>query len=194
MPRFSIPPHAQVRLHSPHLPAPPPPQVVSCEMIEAVGHEHLQAYFRTLGAMLRPGGKCVIQVGSGRGCLQAWPDLPVALPPRWLPTSVPPQANSGGTDAHIPLPHHHFAAPCRTVPCRSSPSRMSGTRRTASLPTSSGSTSSPVGAWLAAEVVGVRAGGFAGWTAAPRLRLDTHSRLPPHVLSRLQAATCPAWA
>ncbi|PSC74866.1 cyclopropane-fatty-acyl-phospholipid synthase [Micractinium conductrix] len=37
-------------------------KVVSCEMIEAVGHEHLQAYFRTLGAMLRPGGKCVIQV------------------------------------------------------------------------------------------------------------------------------------
>lgn len=38
-------------------------QVVSCEMIEAVGHEHMQAYFQTLGAMLRPGGKCVIQVG-----------------------------------------------------------------------------------------------------------------------------------
>ncbi|KAL4447595.1 hypothetical protein ABPG75_004814 [Micractinium tetrahymenae] len=37
-------------------------KVVSCEMIEAVGHEHLQAYFRTLGAMLKPGGKCVIQV------------------------------------------------------------------------------------------------------------------------------------
>jgi hypothetical protein len=32
-------------------------------MIEAVGHEHMQAYFQTLGAMLRPGGKCVIQVG-----------------------------------------------------------------------------------------------------------------------------------
>ena len=43
----------------------PVPQVVSCEMIEAVGHEHLQAYFRTLGAMLRPGGKCVIQVRRG---------------------------------------------------------------------------------------------------------------------------------
>ncbi|KAL4856846.1 Tuberculostearic acid methyltransferase UfaA1 [Chlorella vulgaris] len=37
-------------------------KVVSCEMIEAVGHEHMQAYFQTLGAMLRPGGKCVIQV------------------------------------------------------------------------------------------------------------------------------------
>jgi cyclopropane fatty-acyl-phospholipid synthase-like methyltransferase len=31
-------------------------------MIEAVGHEHMQAYFRTLGAMLKPGGKCVLQV------------------------------------------------------------------------------------------------------------------------------------
>jgi cyclopropane fatty-acyl-phospholipid synthase-like methyltransferase len=34
-------------------------------MIEAVGHEHLQAYFRTLGAMLRRGGKCVVQVRAG---------------------------------------------------------------------------------------------------------------------------------
>lgn len=37
-------------------------QVVSCEMIEAVGHEHLEAYFRMLGAMAKPGGTVVIQV------------------------------------------------------------------------------------------------------------------------------------
>ena len=56
--------------HTPFfLPSFPPthPQVVSCEMIEAVGHEHLQAYFRTLGAMVRPGGKVVIQVSERCG-------------------------------------------------------------------------------------------------------------------------------
>ena len=37
-------------------------RVVSCEMIEAVGQEHLVAYFRTLGSMLRPGGTAVLQV------------------------------------------------------------------------------------------------------------------------------------
>jgi cyclopropane fatty-acyl-phospholipid synthase-like methyltransferase/predicted NAD/FAD-binding protein len=37
-------------------------RVVSCEMIEAVGHEHLEAYFRTVGAVLKPGGRAVIQV------------------------------------------------------------------------------------------------------------------------------------
>ena len=37
-------------------------RVVSCEMIEAVGHEHLRAYFMTIGAALKPGGRAVIQV------------------------------------------------------------------------------------------------------------------------------------
>ena len=37
-------------------------RVVSCEMIEAVGHEHLPAYFATLGAAVKPGGKVVLQV------------------------------------------------------------------------------------------------------------------------------------
>ncbi|KAL4529917.1 hypothetical protein Ndes2526A_g04660 [Nannochloris sp. 'desiccata'] len=37
-------------------------RVVSCEMIEAVGHEHLRAYFMTVGAALKPGGRAVIQV------------------------------------------------------------------------------------------------------------------------------------
>ena len=37
-------------------------KVLSCEMIEAVGQEHLVSYFRTIGAMLRPGGTAVIQV------------------------------------------------------------------------------------------------------------------------------------
>ena len=41
-------------------------------MIEAVGHEHMQAYFRTLGAMVKPGGRVVIQVGApGRGAAAA---------------------------------------------------------------------------------------------------------------------------
>jgi cyclopropane fatty-acyl-phospholipid synthase-like methyltransferase len=35
--------------------------VVSVEMIEAVGHEHLQPYFRTIGTMLKPGGRAVLQ-------------------------------------------------------------------------------------------------------------------------------------
>jgi cyclopropane-fatty-acyl-phospholipid synthase len=37
-------------------------RVVSCEMIEAVGHEHLGAYFATIGAALKPGGRAVLQV------------------------------------------------------------------------------------------------------------------------------------
>lgn len=36
--------------------------VLSCEMIEAVGHEHLDTYFAQIGSMLKPGGKAVIQV------------------------------------------------------------------------------------------------------------------------------------
>ncbi len=30
-------------------------------MIEAVGHEHLGSYFATIGKMLKPGGRAVIQ-------------------------------------------------------------------------------------------------------------------------------------
>ena len=37
-------------------------KVVSCEMIEAVGHEHLACYFATINAMLKPGGRAAIQV------------------------------------------------------------------------------------------------------------------------------------
>ena len=36
-------------------------RVVSCEMIEAVGHEYLESYFQTIGRMLRPGGQACIQ-------------------------------------------------------------------------------------------------------------------------------------
>lgn len=39
-------------------------RVISCEMIEAVGHEHLDAYFATVGAALKPGGKAVLQIIS----------------------------------------------------------------------------------------------------------------------------------
>eukprot|EP00882_Tetradesmus_deserticola_P023987 GHRQ01026190.1.p2 GENE.GHRQ01026190.1~~GHRQ01026190.1.p2 ORF type:complete len:140 (-),score=38.75 GHRQ01026190.1:155-574(-) len=39
-------------------------KVVSIEMIEAVGHEHLVSYFATINAALKPGGKAVIQVRS----------------------------------------------------------------------------------------------------------------------------------
>jgi cyclopropane fatty-acyl-phospholipid synthase-like methyltransferase len=39
-------------------------KVVSIEMIEAVGHEHLGSYFATINAALKPGGKAVIQVGG----------------------------------------------------------------------------------------------------------------------------------
>eukprot|EP00879_Flechtneria_rotunda_P033158 GHRR01036696.1.p1 GENE.GHRR01036696.1~~GHRR01036696.1.p1 ORF type:complete len:424 (+),score=170.94 GHRR01036696.1:203-1474(+) len=37
-------------------------KVVSIEMIEAVGHEHLVSYFATISAALKPAGKAVIQV------------------------------------------------------------------------------------------------------------------------------------
>jgi cyclopropane-fatty-acyl-phospholipid synthase len=36
-------------------------RLVSIEMIEAVGADHLPAYFRQLGALLRPGGRAVLQ-------------------------------------------------------------------------------------------------------------------------------------
>ncbi|GFR51020.1 hypothetical protein Agub_g13347 [Astrephomene gubernaculifera] len=35
--------------------------VVSVEMIEAVGHEHLRPYFAVIGTMLKPGGRAVLQ-------------------------------------------------------------------------------------------------------------------------------------
>mmetsp|Transcript_4016 Transcript_4016/g.5348 ORF Transcript_4016/g.5348 Transcript_4016/m.5348 type:complete len:1587 (+) Transcript_4016:149-4909(+) len=41
-------------------------RVVSIEMIEAVGHEHLPEYFEVINRMLRPGGKACIQAISIR--------------------------------------------------------------------------------------------------------------------------------
>ncbi|KAK9804082.1 hypothetical protein WJX73_004574 [Symbiochloris irregularis] len=38
--------------------------VVSCEMIEAVGQEHLWSYFQAIGRLLKPGGKAAIQAIS----------------------------------------------------------------------------------------------------------------------------------
>jgi cyclopropane fatty-acyl-phospholipid synthase-like methyltransferase len=39
-------------------------RIVSCEMLEAVGHEHLPQYFRVVGRLLKPGGRAVVQVIS----------------------------------------------------------------------------------------------------------------------------------
>ena len=36
--------------------------VVSCEMIEAVGQEHLAGFFQAIGRLVRPGGSAVVQV------------------------------------------------------------------------------------------------------------------------------------
>lgn len=36
--------------------------LISCEMIEAVGHEHLTDFFAALGRLLKPGGRAVVQV------------------------------------------------------------------------------------------------------------------------------------
>jgi cyclopropane-fatty-acyl-phospholipid synthase len=36
--------------------------IVSCEMLEAVGHEFLPAFFRRMEALLKPGGRLVLQV------------------------------------------------------------------------------------------------------------------------------------
>lgn len=36
--------------------------VVSCEMIEAVGHEHLPTYFDVIGQAVKPGGLFAMQV------------------------------------------------------------------------------------------------------------------------------------
>lgn len=35
--------------------------IVSCEMVEAVGAEYLDVYFETIGRLLKPGGRCVLQ-------------------------------------------------------------------------------------------------------------------------------------
>ena len=40
-------------------------RVVSCEMIEAVGHEHLVSFFQCIGRQLKQGGMAVIQVTLG---------------------------------------------------------------------------------------------------------------------------------
>lgn len=50
-------------------------KVVSIEMIEAVGHEHLHSYFATINAALKPGGKAVIQVRQNAA---TGPALPLA--------------------------------------------------------------------------------------------------------------------
>jgi cyclopropane fatty-acyl-phospholipid synthase-like methyltransferase len=39
-------------------------KVISIEMIEAVGHEHLPGFFRVVSDALKPGGKAAIQVRS----------------------------------------------------------------------------------------------------------------------------------
>lgn len=36
-------------------------KAVSCEMIEAVGHEHFPGYFSMLDTMIKPGGRVAIQ-------------------------------------------------------------------------------------------------------------------------------------
>ena len=43
-------------------------QVISCEMVEAVGHENLLCYFAAIARALRPGGLAVIQVGAALAC------------------------------------------------------------------------------------------------------------------------------
>ena len=45
--------------------------VLSCEMIEAVGQEHLPGFFQAVGRLLRPGGTAVIQVRGTCGMLLA---------------------------------------------------------------------------------------------------------------------------
>ena len=39
-----------------------PLQVISIEMLEAVGHEHLPSFFQTVSAALKPGGVAAVQV------------------------------------------------------------------------------------------------------------------------------------
>jgi predicted NAD/FAD-binding protein/cyclopropane fatty-acyl-phospholipid synthase-like methyltransferase len=46
-------------------------KVVSIEMIEAVGHEHLHTFFAAVSRALKPGGLAAIQVGSGAGARRA---------------------------------------------------------------------------------------------------------------------------
>ena len=81
-------------------------QVVSCEMIEAVGHEHLQAYFRILGAMVRPGGKVVIQVS-----------------PREVEGRVQARVGGGGghgtMGAHAPTRQHRWSQRSAARPVQS---------------------------------------------------------------------------
>ena len=57
--------------------------VISCEMIEAVGQEHLRGYFQAIGRLLRPGGRAVIQVRGHVSCGGA-----ASLPAKCLPCAV----------------------------------------------------------------------------------------------------------
>jgi cyclopropane-fatty-acyl-phospholipid synthase len=63
--------------------------VVSCEMIEAVGHEHLPTYFEAVGASLAPGGRFAMQARAAVFCA-ALPDcvnrssVTVHMLPPWL--------------------------------------------------------------------------------------------------------------
>ena len=59
-------------------------KVVSCEMIEAVGHENLPAYFHAIGRALRPGGKAAIQVSLCPFLCYSNVQTPTALPRRDL--------------------------------------------------------------------------------------------------------------
>lgn len=101
-------------------------KVVSIEMIEAVGHEHLPTFFAAVSRALKPGGLAAIQVITSALTPPLSPHPRPTHPPT-PPSSRPRRRPSQPRAAHSPRPQ------CPT----------SGTKRTATrTPTSSAPTSS----------------------------------------------------
>jgi cyclopropane fatty-acyl-phospholipid synthase-like methyltransferase len=48
-------------------------------MVEAVGHEHLPAYFSAISSVLKPGGKAIIQVIKRQTCPCPFLAVPVTI-------------------------------------------------------------------------------------------------------------------
>ena len=77
-------------------------KVISIEMLEAVGHEHLPSFFQTVSAALKPGGVAAVQV------ITRCPSPPSAhstrRPPPPSHTTQPPTTHAPLT--RLPLPTH----------------------------------------------------------------------------------------
>ena len=97
-------------------------KVVSCEMIEAVGHEHLRTYFSQIGRMLKPGGKAVIQVRCPWLDVTFTPDHAATIGAWLQDVDTPPSTRSAdccfgsgrGATQVIAQPDERYESYCRS--------------------------------------------------------------------------------